>query len=450
VRRLLAVPIGLILALTPVRASASSSWGSPGYGDPPGWCTKFSDMWVATVVTSDPHVGTNPEQNTFYGFHPDPGYDDWYGYFYGDFRGTPGDASGWTKLLHENYPDHYHWNFATNGWAVHGHAKEYIAYYNWTFGGQCGFGSYGTGSPPPFMADQYGYPVVDIYVDSLPPYAPQPRVSDMSTSSVAFTWDSVADQGDGAGKDYFSSGMDHYSSWLTLDGRPDRLQLGSTSQPRTLTQVGMTSVDTACAHVIAFDKLQNATAERIACAGPLAPPPMPDWSAYASQVAANPAAPGLVGLDTWLWLAPSPVVISVHESYRGIDYLVDAVPTGADWDFGDGSATRFPGWYGYGLPYPQPSSVTHIYQAHDQAGYRVRASVDYEVTWTASIQGHMVGPYPLGAMTLDARTLRYPVEQAQPELIDESGGGQAADQPTMSPIETATTGPAGRVARYWA
>jgi hypothetical protein len=123
-RRLIAVPIGLLLAFAPVRVAASSAWGSPGYGDPPGWCTNLSDMWVADVVTNDPYVGTNPEQNTFYGFHPNPGYDDWYGYFYGDFRGSPGDASGWIKLLHENYPSHHYWNFATNGWAVHGHAKE--------------------------------------------------------------------------------------------------------------------------------------------------------------------------------------------------------------------------------------------------------------------------------------------------------------------------------------
>ena len=203
-------------------------------------------MWVATIVTNDPRVGTNPERNTFYGFHPNPGYDDWYGYFYGDFRGSPGDASGWIKLLHENYPDHYHWNFTTNGWAVHGHAKEYVAYYNWTFGGQCGLGLYGRSAPPPFMADQYGYPVVDIYVDSIPPYPPQPRVSDMTTSSVAFTWDPVDDQGDGAGRDFFSSGMDHYVSWLTLNGLPSRLQLASTSGPRTLVQLNIAPRDVAC------------------------------------------------------------------------------------------------------------------------------------------------------------------------------------------------------------
>src|ERR1700681_688659 len=258
-RRIGAAIAASILGLYPTPVTAASAWGSPAYGDPPGWCTNYSDMWVATVITNDPRVGTNPEKNTFYGFHPNPGYDDWYGYFYGDFRGSPGDASGWVKLLHENYPDHYRWNFATNGWAVHGHAKEYIAYYNWTFGGQCGIGAYGRQSPPPFMADQYGYPVVDIYVDSMPPYPPQPRVTDITTSSVAFTWDPVDDQGDGAGRDFFSSGIDHYTSWLTLNGLPNRLQPASTNQPRTLALLNMAPRDMACVHVVAFDKLQNAT-----------------------------------------------------------------------------------------------------------------------------------------------------------------------------------------------
>ncbi|MDQ6722603.1 MAG: hypothetical protein M3003_17675 [Candidatus Dormibacteraeota bacterium] len=447
--RVLALSIGLLLALCPTPVAASSAWGSPGYGDPPGWCTNFSDMWVATVVTNDPHVGTNPEQDTFYGFHPNPGYDDWYGYFYGDFRGSPGDASGWTKLLHENYPSHFRWNFATNGWAVHGHAKEYIAYYNWTFGGQCGFGAYGRQSPPPFMADQYGYPVVDIYVDSMPPYPPQPRVTDITTSSVAFTWDPVDDQGDGAGRDFFSSGIDHYTSWLTLNGLPNRLQPASTNQPRTLALLNMAPRDLACVHVVAFDKLQNATAERVACAGPLAPPPMPVWSA-ATQVVANPTAPGLVGLDSWFWLAPTPVAMTVHEAYRGIEYVVIADPIGADWNFGDGAVARYPDASGYGQAYPRASSVTHTYQAHNQAGYRVKSSVRYAVTWTALIQNRPVGPYGLGTVSLDARPLPYPVEQAQPELVELWGRGQDATQPTMPSIATATTGPVGIVLRYWA
>jgi hypothetical protein len=436
----------LILALRPAPVAAASAWGSATYGDPPGWCTNFSDMWVATVVTNDPHVGTNPEQNTFYGFHPNPGYDDWYGYFYGDFRGSPGDASGWVKLLHENYPDHYHWNFASNGWAVHGHAKEYIAYYNWTFGGQCGLGAYGGASPPPFMADQYGYPVVDIYVDSRPPYMPQPRVTDMSTSSVSFTWDPVGDQGDGAGKDFFAAGMGEYSSWLTLGSSMKRVQSASTRTPRTLTQSDMKAGERACVHVIALDRLLNPTPESVACAGPLAPPPMPQWSALASAVAANPQAPGLVGFDSLLWLVPAPEAMTAHEIYEGIDYAVTAVPTGAAWDFGDGARASFTDASGFGLPYPQTSPVTHVYQAHDQAGYRVKSAVRYSVSWTASVSGHIAGPYSLGTTRLDAESLLYPVEQAQPELVF---GGQEADQPVMAEMATATTGPAGAFARYW-
>ncbi|HEX3509214.1 MAG TPA: hypothetical protein VHW94_12565 [Candidatus Dormibacteraeota bacterium] len=444
-RRLLALALGLALACVPTRAVAGSAWGSAAYGDPPGWCTNYSDMWVASVVTSDPHVGTNPERNTFYGFHPNPGYDDWYGYFYGDFRGSPGDASGWVKLLHENYPDHYHWNFANNGWSVHGHAKEYIAYFNWTFGGQCGIGAYGNASPPPFMADQYGYPVVDIYVDSRPPFVPIPSVSDVSTTSVSFTWDSVGDQGDGAGKDYFAVGMGHYSSWLTLGTSRNRLQAATTSSPRTLTQSDMKAGETACVHVIALDKLLNATPEQTACAGALQPPPMPDWSALASKVVANPSAPGLVGLDSLVWLSPTPVATTVHESSNGIDYAVTAVPTGATWKFGDGSEATFSDRSGFGKPYPQTSAVTHVYQAHDQAGYRVEAAVTYAVSWTATTYGHSTGPNPLGTAIVDAQPLLYPVEQAQPELLLSD---QVADQPVIPAMSTATSGPAGAMARY--
>ncbi|MEA2657052.1 MAG: hypothetical protein QOI23_2417, partial [Chloroflexota bacterium] len=101
----------------------------------------------------------------------------------------------------------------------------------------------------------------------------------------------------------------------------------------------------------------------------------------------------------------------------GIDYLLAAVPTGAAWDFGDGEMARFADSTGYGNAYPQPSSVTHIYAAHDQSGYRVGSSVRYEVSWTVSIQGRRLGPYPLGMANLDAQPLQYPVEQAQPELI---------------------------------
>lgn len=374
-------------------------------------------MWTGTVVTNDPFVGTNPERDTFYGFHPNPGYDDWYGYFYGDFRGTPGDASGWVSLLHENYPNHYHWNFADYGWAVHGHTKQYIAYYNWTFGGECGIGRYGNGSPPPYMADQFGYPVVDIYVDSVPPPAPRPRVSLVSTDSVAFNWDPVVDLGDGAGVDYFVAGMDHYISWVTLNSGSQRLQLQSTSEPRTVTQAHMSPLDIACVHVQAFDRVQNASPEGVTCSRALAAPPMPPWTELRFRVAANPESIGLVGFDSWLWLDPLPRVVTVQETDLGTVYFITASPVSAAWDFGDGATANVDGPDGYGERYPQPSTIRHVFEAHDQDGYRVRASVRYMVTWTASIAGRSAGPYPMGTFVQSAVPLRYPVEQAQPELL---------------------------------
>jgi hypothetical protein len=415
--RLVALLIAMILAFIPVRVQASSAWGSPGYGDPPSWCTNFSDMWTTTVVTNDPLVGTNPEQDTFYGFHRNPGYDDWYGYFYGDFRGSPGDSSGWVRLLHETYPNHYHWNFATNGWAVHGHAKQYIAYYNWTFGGECGLGAYGRRSPPPYMADQYGFPVVDIYVDAVPPFNPQSRVAAVTQSSVSFTWDPVADRGDGAGRDYFVSGLDHYVSWVTLGGRPEKLQLASTARPRTVTVDGLSPQESACLHVQAVDRVQNSTADQVTCAAPLVAPAMPPWPSPAAAVTANPTGPGLVGFETWLWLAPAPASLTVEQIDRGTRYAITATPAGVDWDFGDGQATHAEGDGGFGRPYPRPSSITHTYEAHNQAGYSVRATIRYDVSWTATVGGQSFGPYPLGSVELAARPLVYPVEQAQPELI---------------------------------
>ncbi len=416
-RRLFAMVVGIALGFSPAPVVATSAWGSPRYGDPPGWCTNHSDMWTATVITNDPLVGTNPERETFYGFHPNPGYDDWYGFFYGDFRGAPGDRSGWVRLLHEDYPSHYHWNFASNGWAVHGHAKQYIAYYNWTFGGECGLGRYGSGSPPPYMADQYGYPVVDIYVDSVPPPPPRVRVSGISTDSVAFTWDAVADVGDGAGVDYFSAGMDHYMSWLTIDGRSQRLQPQSSSQPRTVTQSNLDPADVACLHVQAFDRLQNASPEQVACSRALAAPAMPQWTDLASRVNANPARIGLVGFDSWFWLDPAPRTATIHESDGGIDYAITATPVSAQWSFGDGAVAELAGPRGYGRSYPQQSPVTHVFEAHNQRGYVVKASVRYSVTWTASIAGQSEGPYAMGTLVQAAIPLIYPVEQAQPELL---------------------------------
>jgi hypothetical protein len=321
------------------------------------------------------------------------------------------------KLLHEDYPQHYHWNFRDSGWSVHGHVKAYIAYYNWTFGGQCGLGSRGRGAPPPYMADQFGYPVVDIYVDSVPPYDPVPYVSAVTPSSVAFTWEAVADRGDGTGRDYFVAGMDHYLSWLTTNRRPGRLQLAATGAPRVLAVDDLAPGETACVHVKAVDRLQNSTADQVRCAGALSPPAMPDWTGIRPEVHANPQGTGLVGLETWLWLAPAATEMSIEETGSGADYTITANPIEVDWSFGDGTTARIPGLAGFGRPYPEPSPVGHTYQAHSEAGYRVGAAVRYAVNWTALVGGRSFGPYPLAFVDLPSPALIYPVQQAQPELL---------------------------------
>ena len=121
---LVAVLAGLSSLLV-TRDVAAAQWGSP-YGDPWGFCPEgsFLPATYTSIVTNDPSVPNNPEQDTFWGIHADPGYDDWYGYWYGDFAGIPGDDSGWHYIGTSWYgAPALHWNFGSFGWQVHGHAK---------------------------------------------------------------------------------------------------------------------------------------------------------------------------------------------------------------------------------------------------------------------------------------------------------------------------------------
>ena len=392
---------------------AASAWGS-GYGDPPGFCPAQS--WLpatyASVVSNDPKVGSNPEQYTFWGTHPNPGYDDWYGFWYGDFRGRPGDVSGWQLIRRVDYPSHWRWNFADWGWAVHGHAKQYIAYYNWTFGGQCGMGWYGSPWPAPYMADVVGYPVIDIYVDAVPPEDPKPRIAAVTPVSISFSWDPVNDRGDGTGADYFVAGMGGYRSWLTIDGGPP-LDQSQTAGPITLTAAATPS-DTVCAHVVASDRLGNATAPQAACGRPGGAPPLLPLPLPVERIRVNPNPSGLAGLPAWFWLDPAPAAVSGDETVAGVDYRVTAQPWTADWEFGDGG--RLPGG-DLGTPYPGPSTVRHAYSAESEAGYRVTAALNYRLSWWWRSGGSWLGPYPLGSQVAPAGGLVYPVRQAQPELL---------------------------------
>jgi len=263
------------------------------------------------------------------------------------------------------------------------------------------------------MADQYGWPVVDIYVDAVAPYDPVPRVTSATPTSVTFSWDPVADRGDGAGQDFFEAGMDHYVSWVTVGAT--RLQPAVTTAPRLITQ-HLAPNETACAHIQAFDRVGNSTSERVVCAPALAPPPMPAWTA-ASRIGANPSPPGLAGFDTWLWLTPPPQPLVATETYGGVQYSVTATPVGARWDFGDGSVARYEGSDGFGAAYPAQSSIVHAFQADNRAGYAIRASISYDVTFRALLGRTWLGPYPMGSLTLPVIPLDYPVRQAQPEVV---------------------------------
>jgi hypothetical protein len=173
-------------------------------------------------------------------------------------------------------------------------------------------------------------------------------------------------------------------------------------------------------HVRAFDKLENGTADQVACGRALGTPPVPPWPALPSEVGANPSPIGLAGFESWFWLTPAPAVDTVTENVDGVEYTITAKPVGADWDFGDGAVARFHDASGFGSVFPDVSPVTHVYQAHRQTGYVVRASVRYSLTWSALVAGTWSGPYPLGTIVRPARPLTYPVEQAQPELLQTS------------------------------
>ena len=412
----MALLAALLGALVPSRGLASA-WGS-GYGDPWGFCPEqsFLPSTYAVVVTNDPSVSNNPERDTFWGIHADPGYDDWYGRWYGEFERQAGDDSGWKPIATVPFGQVAHWNFADYGWQVHGHVKQYIAYYNWSFGGACGLGVYGSAYPAPYMADVYGYPVADIYVDSTPPDPPQPRATSVSGDSVTFTWDPVSDRGDGDAQDYYVSGLDHYDSWITTGGGP--LQFASTASPRTVTAGGLGPGGEACLHVRAFDRLGNGTGEQVGCAGPLSPPPPPSPPG-AGSIRANPAPAGLAGLDTWLWLDPAPVATTWTWVEGAVTYSESITPSAVRWTF-DGAVSGGV-WMaapdGFGSAYPQRSPVRHVYEAQSQSGYLIQAQVAFEVSWTATRGGLTSGPYRLTTLNADATRLVYPVRQAQPELL---------------------------------
>jgi hypothetical protein len=418
VKRTLAVALAAAVALASsvTQAQAYPRWGDPPYPDPPYFCPNQSPMDYLRIRTNDPLVASDPEWNTFWGLHANPGWDNWYAHFYGDFRGVYDDDSGWQFLMRVNYPNRAHWDFSAKGWAAHGHVSQYIAYWNPTFGGQCGWGVWGsTAGPPPYMADVIGYPVMDLYVDANPPYTPQPAVTAASATSVSFSWNPVADRGDGGGRGFWTAGLRSYTSWATVNGGA-QTQVATTSAPRTITVAGLRSGDTACVYAYATDQVGNSSPAGSSCAKPLSAPPPPTFALPGSGIGVNPATRGLAGFESWFWLTTPPAPVTVTEPANGYTYQVTASPSSTAWLFGDGGGATFSGAAGYGQPYPQHSTVAWTYEAEAQS-YRVTAVESYSVSYTAVLAGVTYGPYPLGSVDGAPSMLAYPVEQAQPELV---------------------------------
>lgn len=225
----------------------------------------------------------------------------------------------------------------------------------------------------------------------------------------------MADRGDGAGRDYFEAGIDHYKSWITVDGGAPQ-QEASTAAPRTITATALPHQD-VCVHVEAFDRVGNATPDEVACGYALGAPPMPAWLPLASVVAANPSPVGLVGLESWLWLDPLPRPMVAAEPYEGVQYRLTATPIGAEWDSGDGVAAGCTEARASARHFQRTLPPRTCSRAHSRLGYPVRAQVSYALSWTALIDGTWSSPYAMGITALAAVPLDYPVEQAQPELL---------------------------------
>ena len=89
------------------------------------------------------------------------------------------------------------------------------------------------------------------------------------------------------------------------------------------------------------------------------------------RIGVNPAATGLVGLDSWFWIDGFDGSIAAPPiTAFGVTIEVRMSSSAVTWDFGDG--TLEPG--DLGQPYPQESSVRHVHQ-HDGT-YTITATID--------------------------------------------------------------------------
>ncbi len=125
----------------------------------------------------------------------------------------------------------------------------------------------------------------------------------------------------------------------------------------------------------------------------------------------------LVGLPTWYWYQGydgRPLTRTI--SALGVTVQVEATPTAFRWDFGDGTTMTSAD---LGRPFPQPSTITHTYQAADPQ-VTVRCTFDFAVRWR--VPG---GPWASLAPISRTATATFEVAEAKASSASNREEGRA-------------------------
>ncbi|MDA8267723.1 MAG: hypothetical protein M0013_05035 [Actinomycetota bacterium] len=109
------------------------------------------------------------------------------------------------------------------------------------------------------------------------------------------------------------------------------------------------------------------------------------FASPAIEMAPPSGSPQLVGVATWLWIAPGAwQTLTASASAGPVTTTATATPTKVVWDMGDGDTVTCDG---PGTPYSPaaPNATTNCSYTWGQAGtYQVTATLYWSVTWTAT------------------------------------------------------------------
>ena len=134
----------------------------------------------------------------------------------------------------------------------------------------------------------------------------------------------------------------------------------------------------------------------------------------AARLAANPAARGLTGLESWFWVegyTAAPILDSVTEFGMTVD--VEATPTSTSWDFGDGTTAK---GLGLGSGGTGRSSVVHTFERRARPAFKLRALIVLSVRWRLNR-----GPWQDLDPVVRTAGRSYPVVESRAALVPTGG-----------------------------